>query len=197
MSDAETLKVYAEQAEEYAALTDDVNAADPVLAAFIEALPKGGAVLDLGCGPGASAAQMAQAGLIVEAVDPVAEMVALAGRHPGVTARQASFDDIDAVAVYDGIWASFSLLHAPRADLPRHLAALTRALKPGGLFHIAVKTGTGETRDRLGRFYTYYTDAELSGLLETAGLTIMARRTGSGKGLDGTDAPYIAISAHA
>jgi hypothetical protein len=124
-------------------------------------------------------------------------MVALARRHPGVTARRASFDDIDAVARYDGIWASFSLLHAPRADLPRHLAALVRALKPGGRFHIAVKTGNGEKRDRLGRFYTYYTDAELSGLLEAAGLTITARRTGSGKGLDGAVAPWIAITASA
>jgi SAM-dependent methyltransferase len=197
VSDPETLQVYAEQAEEYARLTDDFNTTDPALSAFLDALPKGGTVLDLGCGPGASAASMAQAGLRVVAVDPVAEMVALAGRHAGVSARQASFDDIDAVAEYDGIWASFSLLHAPRADLPRHLAALFRALKPGGLFYIAVKTGTGEKRDRLGRFYTYYTDAELSGHLEAAGLTITDRRTGSGRGLDGSEAAYVAITAHA
>jgi SAM-dependent methyltransferase len=197
VSDPETLKIYAAQAQEYARVTDAFNAEDPSLVAFIAALPQDGRVLDLGCGPGASAAAMARAGLKVVAVDPVAEMVALAGAHPGVKAHLAGFDDIDALAEFDGIWANFSLLHAARADLPRHLEALVRALKPGGRLHIAVKTGTGEKRDRLGRFYTYYTDAELSGLLEAAGLTITARRTGADKGLDGAVAPWIAIAARA
>jgi 2-polyprenyl-3-methyl-5-hydroxy-6-metoxy-1,4-benzoquinol methylase len=197
MSDPETLKIYAEKAEEYAGLTEGFNTADPALSAFIAAVPKGGRVLDLGCGPGASAAEMARAGLDVLALDPVAEMVALAARHPGVTTRQAGFDDIDEDAAFDGIWANFSLLHAPKADMPRHLATLVKALKPGGIFHIALKTGTGEQRDRLGRFYAYYTDAELSGLLEAAGLTITDRRTGKDTGLDGSIAPWIALRAHA
>jgi SAM-dependent methyltransferase len=197
MSDPETLKVYGEQAEQYAALTDTFNASDPSLLAFIAALPKGGTVLDLGCGPGISAAQMARAGLRVFAINPVPKMVALASKHPGVTARRGVFDDLEDIAVYDGIWANFSLLHARRADMPRHLAAIKTALKPGGRLYIAVKTGTGEKRDRLGRFYTYYTDAELTGLLQAAGLTISGRRSGSGTGLDGTEAPYIAMTADA
>ena len=80
--------------------------------------------------------------------------------------------------------------------MPRHLAALGTALKPGGLFHIALKSGAGEKRDALGRIYTYYTQSELTDLLENAGLTVTEYATGCGKGLDGTDADWIALRAY-
>ncbi|MEX0366561.1 MAG: trans-aconitate 2-methyltransferase [Ruegeria sp.] len=197
MSDDATIRVYDERAAEYATLTDDQNADDPHLSAFLAAVPAGGRVLDLGCGPGTSAAVMAQAGLVVEATDASAEMVALADRHPGVTARQAVFDDIAGERLYDGIWANFSLLHAPRADFPRHLAALHAALKLGGAFFIGMKLGTGEGPDRLGRYYTYYSEDELHTHLTEAGFTITGQRRGRGPGLDGSVSDWIAVAAHA
>lgn len=197
MTDDETLHIYAEKAEEYASLTGAALSADPQLRIFIDSMPKGARVLDLGCGPGQAAHLMADAGLRVTATDAVAEMVALANAHPKVNAHLATFDDIKGKALYDGIWANFSLLHAPRADMPHHLAALHRALKPGGLFHIGLKTGTGTKRDRIGRLYTYYTDEELSGLLRSAGFTVIARAFGRDKGMDGTPADWIVIRAHA
>ncbi|MGB7240764.1 MAG: class I SAM-dependent methyltransferase [Sulfitobacter sp.] len=197
MSDDETLKVYARKAQDYADLTNADSQANRLLTAFISALPQAGHVLDLGCGPGTSAAVMADAGFKVTATDAVPEMVNMAAQHPGVTAKVASFDDITGTAIYDGIWANFSLLHASREDMPRHLAALVTALKPNGIFHIGLKTGTGSKRDTLGRLYTYYTDAELTGLLNDAGLTVTDRTTGREKGLDGVDADWISLRAHA
>ncbi len=197
MSDLETLGVYAKKAQEYADLTEADPNERPLRTAFIDALPQGAHVLDLGCGPGQTAAAMARAGLQVSAMDAVPEMVAMAEKNDGVDARVATFDDIEDEAIYDGIWANFSLLHAPRADMPRHLAALHRAMKPGGIFHIALKSGEGEKRDSLGRLYTYYTDAGLSGLVTAAGFTITDRTSGSGVGLDGTPAEWIALRAHA
>lgn len=196
MSDSETLAVYDQQAEDYARLTKS-DARDQQLLDFIAALPDGGKVLDLGCGPGFAAATMAQAGLRVDATDGSEEMVALAAAHDGVTAWQATFEQITGVALYDGIWANFSLLHAPRNDMPRHLAALHRAAKPGARFHIGVKTGTGERRDALGRLYTYYTKKELLTLLNTTGFTATDHRTGCAEGLDGTMADWIVVTAHA
>ncbi|QYX58262.1 class I SAM-dependent methyltransferase [Roseovarius sp. SCSIO 43702] len=192
--DRETVAVYDARAADYAQRFS-TGAQDTALAAFIAALPEGATVLDLGCGPGRAAAAMADAGLCVTATDASAEMVRLAGAHPGVTARQASFDDIDGQDLYDGIWANFSLLHAPRADLPRHLSALRRALKPGGLFHIGMKTGTGEARDAIGRLYTYVTEPELTSLLRDAGLVPFTSRSGVETGLDGTPAPWITITS--
>jgi len=196
MSDPETIRVYDSQAAEYAGLTDEATAEDPQLRAFIDALPAGGRVLDLGCGPGQAAALMAASGLQADATDASSEMVAMAAAHPGVTAWQATFDDIAGEDLYDGIWASFCLLHAPRADMPRHLAALKHALKPGGTFYIGLKTGDGEHRDSIGRLYTYYQPQELDHLLKTAGFTPQSHRTGRSQGLDGSMADWISVIAH-
>jgi 2-polyprenyl-3-methyl-5-hydroxy-6-metoxy-1,4-benzoquinol methylase len=194
-SDPETLKVYAAKAQHYADITAS-EGEDRLLASFIAAMPTGGRVLDLGCGPGAAAHAMADAGLQTDAMDAVPEMVAMAARHPGVTAWTARFDDLNGEALYDGIWANFSLLHAPRADMPRHLRAIAQASKPGGVVHIALKTGSGERRDTLGRLYTYYTADELCQLLRDAGLTPGQTTTGSGKGLDGSISDWVAVTAH-
>jgi len=196
MSDPETLAVYAAQADRYANLTQDANERDPILAEFIAAIPTAGHVLDLGCGPGDSARVMAAAGLNVLAVDAVAEMVALAAQHKGVTAKQQTFDDINGSALYDGIWANFSLLHAPRAALPHILKSLHIALRPNGRFHIGMKLGSETKRDTIGRNYTYVTQDELNGLLAAAGFTITKTTTGRDKGLDGTYADWIAVAAY-
>lgn len=195
MSERETLNVYDAQAKTYQDLVAEWD--NPALADFAAAMPQGGAVLDLGCGPGHAAARMADAGLHVTATDGSMEMIRLAARHPGVSARQATFDEIEGQSIYDGIWASFSLLHAPRAKFPMHLAALHRAAKPGARLHLAMKLGSGEVTDRLGRFYSYYSRAELEQLLQEAGFTVASHLTGKDKGLAGTLDEWIAITAHA
>lgn len=196
MTDDETIRVYNTRAADYAALVQDDDTADPDLATFIAACPAGGRVLDLGCGPGTAAVKMAKAGLQVEAIDASAEMIALASQHNGVQARVGTFDDIEGDQIYDGIWASFCLLHAPRSRMADHLSALHTALKPGGVFFIGMKLGTGTHRDDIGRQYTYYAQDELMGQLQNAGFTPHSHRLGSSKGLDGTMADWIVIHAH-
>ncbi|WP_299845142.1 class I SAM-dependent methyltransferase [uncultured Roseovarius sp.] len=194
-SDIETLKVYGDMADDYAALANEI--ADPALTTFIGALPKGSHVLDLGCGPGFAAGHMARAGLTVDATDAAPAMVELAGKQDGVNAWVATFDDLTGSSLYDGIWANFSLLHAPRGDMPRYLGTLRELIKTGGMFHIGMKTGTGEHRDALGRLYTYYTEEELTVLLNDARFTPFSSTTGRDKGLDGEWADWVTITAHA
>lgn len=196
MTDRETIAVYDARAGDYAKLAPSDKESE-TLATFIAGLPKGGHVLDLGCGPGTSARHMVRAGLEVTAVDASEQMIALAASIPGVTARVATFDDVTEDSLYDGVWANFSLLHAPRTDLPRHLRAIRAALKPGGLFHIAVKDGTGEARDTIGRHYAYYSEAELTELLETVGFTVGPYRRGRDKGLSGFEENWISTTATA
>ena len=193
MSDAETLAVYAAKADEYAATFTGEDR--PQLRAFIAAMPAGGTVLDFGCGTGTSALAMAQADLQVVASDASAQMLALVPEHANITRRLADFDDLDEMSLYDGLYASFSLLHAPRAAFPGHLIAIARALKPGGRLHLAMKLGTGEARDTLGRFYTYYTADQLGEHLAAAGLIWLDAHTGEGPGLAGQIDPYIMIAA--
>ena len=189
--------MYDDRAADYADMTDRHIEQDPQLSAFLKSVPPNGKVLDLGCGPGTAASVMAQAGLTVTAIDASAEMVSMAAAKPGVEARQGTFDQIDTTAGYDGVWASFSLLHAPRGRLPEHLKAIHHALKPGGSFFIAMKLGTGEARDGIGRFYTYYTEEELEDLMTRAGFRIANRLLGKDRGLDGTMSDWIQIAAHA
>lgn len=196
MSDPTTIRVYDDRAADYSQMVDKATETDPHLEEFIAACKAGGQVLDLGCGPGAAAAVMAQAGLKVIATDASGEMVARAASRPGVTARQETFDDISGTDIYDGIWASFCLLHAPRAAFSGYLAALFKALKPGGAFYIGMKLGEGDARDKIGRQYTYYSAEELETCLTEAGFTILSQTFGSGPGLDGRDSDWIVVAAH-
>lgn len=187
-ADRETLAVYDGASDRYAKR----GGADweyAALDAFLARLPAGARILDLGCGPGHLSAVMAERGMVPDPVDASAGMVALTRENFGLPARQATFDEIDGVGVYDAVWANFSLLHAPRAEMPGHLERLARALRPGGLIHLGMKVGEGEGRDGLNRFYTYWRVEELQAALEAAGFAVDAEvRHGRGKGLDG--APF-------
>lgn len=196
MTDTKTISVYDAKAQDYADLvsTDKPNRH---LRAFIDALPAGGHALDLGCGPANSAAAMQAAGLTVTAIDPSTEMARVAKEHYDIDVQIGTFEDVTETALYDGIWVSFSLLHAPRTDVPRYLKAMHRALKPKGALILGVKTGDGEHRDGIGRKYTYFQPDELDTLLRDAGFTPTSTFEGREKGLAGTVDPFIIMTAHA
>ncbi|MEM6896246.1 MAG: class I SAM-dependent methyltransferase [Pseudomonadota bacterium] len=192
MSDDETLAAYASRVADYVALVKSEPAAS--LVAFADALPDGARVLDLGCGPGHAARYLATRGFDTHAWDLSPEMVAAAAA-PGVTTRCAGFDALTDIAAFDGIFASFSLLHARKADMARHLSAIAAALKPSGTFHIGMKLGTGEERDQIGRFYAYYSRQELLSLLGDAGFDVIWETEGEERGLAGNVDQFILIRA--
>ncbi len=194
MADKDTLAVYADRAHEYATRFAK-SGTDWHLQTFLEALPNGGRILDLGCGPGQSASEMVRAGFDVDAWDASPEMAKMGKDLYGLNIEVKGFSDLNDTGLYDGIYANFSLLHAPKAEMPNHLQRIARALKPGGIFHIGLKTGTGEKRDTIGRFYAYYEDAELTDLLSAKGLAVFDRQFGVEAGLDGVDAPWIIMKA--
>jgi len=177
--------------DDYIAATEGEPAAG--LDVFLSMVPETARLLDIGCGTGRHAAAMARAGHDVLAIDGSAEMIAHAARQPGVDARQATFEQIGSLGAFGGVWASFSLLHAAKSNLPRHLTAIARILDPGGAFGIAMKKGTGEAIDRLGRFYAYYSEEELCNLLETAGLTPVHTIHGRGTGMAGHPEGWIVV----
>jgi hypothetical protein len=140
------------------------------------------------------------AGLIAYATDASAEMVRSARDRFGVNAKQARFDELSDVAKYDGIWANFSLLHAPRSDMPANLQRIHTALKPGGYLHIGLKIGDGEKRDQLGRNYTYFQPGEINALLIAANFKPnpdRAVRIDETLSMTGARDPFMIVTAYA
>jgi SAM-dependent methyltransferase len=152
MADDNTLRFYAENAATYVRHQRRIGRH---LADFLAALPVGAKILELGTGGGDDAAHLLAQGFDIHPTDASPELAAEASRHIGRPVQVMRFDELDAAALYDGVWASASLLHAPASELAGNLTQIHRALKPGGLFVASFKAGHGEGRDQFGRYYNY------------------------------------------
>lgn len=191
-SDEQTIAVYDAKVADYTK-TFAHKGIDPAQKRFMDALPARGSVLDFGCGPGRHAKIFSEHGFNVTANDASAAMVENARSLGGFKVEQAVFHDLKAENAFDGIWANFSLLHAPRSEFPAHIKAISKALKPNGIFHLGMKLGNGEQRDHLGRRYSYFTAEEFRTFLSAAGITILNETFGEDKGLAGTIDPWIEL----
>ncbi len=149
-------------------------------------LPKSGQVLDFGCGAGWASKAFQDAGFEVTAWDASAGLVAQVKHLHGINAVCASFQDLNEDAKFNGIWASYSLQHAAREQMPDILARISKALKPNGILYIGVQRGPQTLRDALGRLYCHYQPDALRGLLTAAGMVDINITLGSGKNYDGT-----------
>ncbi len=152
---------------------------------FLSLAPKTGRLLDYGCGGGWAAKRMLEAGYEVEAFDGSAGLAREAAALTGLNVKVQRFDEFSAVDRFDGIWASFCLLHAPCAEMPANLARIHSALKPGGVLYLGLKAGSGEKRDSLGRFYSYFEPEQITDLLRQAGFADPQIRLRDGEGYDG------------
>ena len=136
---------------------------------FLRELPLRAHVLDAGCGPGRNAAAFLSRNYRVTAIDASAAMVELA-RRSGIDARVMTFQQLAFTEEFDGIWASASLLHVPRAEITEVLGRFARALKPQGILYVSLKEGHSEHIAEDGRFFSYFTLTEFSNLLTSSGL---------------------------
>ena len=88
-------------------------------------------------------------------------------------------------APYDGVWASASLLHVRREDLPAVLRNLASVTRDGGVLHLAVKEGDGARFSVHGnvpgpRHFTFWREEGLRAVLAAAGWDVrsLARSVG-------------------
>ena len=192
-SDARTLAFYATEAPVYSA--SGPSGVSRHLDGFLDRLPAGAEILELGCGGGRDAAHMIARGFAVDPTDGVAEIAAQAAARIRRPVRVMRFGELAAVDRYDAIWASASLLHAPRGDLPDVLARIHRALKPGGQHFASYKGGGREGRDRFGRYFNYFAREELESVYRDAASGDWLDLTeGLGGGYDGVPGPWVQIT---
>lgn len=194
MVDPETIKAYDANVDTYAKMVEG-GKPGKALQSFMNLLDPKAFVLDLGCGPANSSAMLRDAGFEVDPVDASPEMVSIAKNRYDLNVRLATFDDLTEIDRYDGVWANFSLLHAPRDKFSSYIRAIHDALVIGGVFHIGMKTGGGEKRDRLGRFYTFYSVPELTEYLTKNGFRIVSKSEGEEAGLAGSIDPWVTLLA--
>ncbi|MCP4618914.1 MAG: class I SAM-dependent methyltransferase [Bradyrhizobium sp.] len=182
MDDA-TLQFYRRNAEAYA--KREITSRHARLTKFLALLPPGAAILELGCGAGGDAAEMLARGYDVTPTDGSPEMAEVASRRLGRPVKTLLFHDIDAVEAYDGVWANACLLHVPRDQLANVLALIRRALKPGGAFYASYKSGDGDGRDALDRYYNYPTEDWLRVTYANSGAwSDLSIETGEVRGFD-------------
>lgn len=164
------------------------------LDSFLDRLPHGAAVLELGCGGGRDAVRMQERGFSVDATDATPALVTRANQAFGLGARVMAFHELEAEADYAGVWAHASLLHCPRSALPDVLTRIHRALLPGGWHFASFKLGEGEGRDLLGRLHNFPSAGWLITAYEAAGFSIEARDIYAGKASDGTQRDWIDLT---
>jgi SAM-dependent methyltransferase len=166
--------------------------------AFLARLQPGAGILELGCGGGQDASLMLAAGFDVTPTDGSPGLAAEAEKRLGRPVRLMRFEELDAVAAYDAVWASACLLHVPEDALAGVLGSIRRALKPGGLFFASFKSGDGGDRDSLGRYYNFPSRTTLEAAYAAAGpWSEIVIDEGEGGGYDGVARTWLFVVATA
>ena len=190
--DAQTFEFYAAEAPVYTA--SGKLGVSRHLDRFLDRLPAGADILELGCGGGRDAAHMMARGFAVDPTDATPGMVAKAREGFGLPARVMRFDQLDASEAYAAVWAHACLIHVPRTDLAGVLAAIHRALRPGGWHFADFKLGDGEGRDPLGRLTNFPSSRWLEDAYRAAGFIIADAVTYRGEGADGVVRDWHALT---
>jgi ubiquinone/menaquinone biosynthesis C-methylase UbiE len=152
---------------------------------FIQQLPTGSKILDCGCGPGMDTERFSRMGYNVTAIDLSERFVKLTKER----VRTATVKKMDMKylefpeASFDGLWASFSLLHIRASDIEQTLSRFRAVLRPNGLLFAAVHRGpktewvkttiSGMERDT---YVQEWIQTEIEDVLGSAGFTILVSR---------------------
>lgn len=160
-----TYLFYKNNVEQYVNETLDINITDSIQR-FIECLPKEPKILDIGCGSGRDALCFKQQGFLVVATDSVSEMAISAAKNISQDVLVRSFFNLMFSEMFDGVWASASLLHCPKSEITSALQNITDALKKNGIAYVSLKQGEGEGLDKFDRYFSYYSEQEVAELID-------------------------------
>ena len=151
----------------------------PLLVQWLQRLPAGASLLDLGCGGGQDAGSLDQRGYRIVGVDRTSALLSAGRRrYPLLPLVRADLRDLPFQASsFDGLWAAASLIHVPKPDARQILAVLYRLARPGGLFAATVTYGA---KSRIvtdgwvpGRYFARWRKDELARAVRRAGWSIL------------------------
>jgi len=146
---------------------------------FMSLLPKGGKILDIGCGAGRDLAYFSEDGFEAIGIDLAKELLKKAKakklKVKNMNLLELNFKE----NTFDGIWCMATLSDIPRSELSNAIKNFNKVLKKEGIIYLAVKEGEGEKvikKERYGnepRFYTFYKKGELEQELTKNNFTIL------------------------
>ncbi|WP_273048378.1 class I SAM-dependent methyltransferase [Pseudoalteromonas sp.] len=147
-----TLTYYNQNAKAFSDSTLNVDMS-ALYAEFLPHVAKKGHILDAGCGSARDAVFFKAQGFTVSAFDASPELAGLASSYLQQPVAVKTFQELNCVNQYDGIWCCASLLHVSKAELPQVFLNLQNALKPNGVLYVSFKYGESK-RVHNGRKFT-------------------------------------------
>lgn len=178
--DKKTINAYNQQALEYDTETTDFWQRFPstIIDTFAREVGSG-SILDVGSGPGRDGLILKGKGFDVVCLDAAEEMLKLS-RARGLESVEGDmlalpFSDES----FEGAWSYTTILHVPKAEVPKAFSEIARVLKPRGVFGLGLIEGDTEFyRDSsrsvsLPRWFSFYQKEEIEDLLEKHGFSIV------------------------
>lgn len=150
---------------------------------YFKSILPGNKVIDLGCGAGRDSEQFIKDKFDYLGVDSSQSMLDLASqRVPGANFRLMDLRDLTLpINSFDGFWASASLLHFSKQELPAILTSFYKLLKNNGVGFISVKEkrvfDEGYIKEDKGggieRYFSFFGEAEMIKFLDDAQFKII------------------------
>ena len=182
--DKQTIEFYNTNAKKYSSYSY-LHEKDELYQKFLNYLPEKGSILDAGCGAGWDTKFFLSNGYFVTALDASLKLLELVETHKNLTKINSDFLDFKSETIFEGIWASFSLQHLPKNDFKTALKILKNSLSETGFFYIGIHEGNKEIRDTLGRYYSYYAESEIRGIILSLNFKILSLDKLESKSFDG------------
>lgn len=161
-----TLRYYEKNAEVFIRDTVDKNM-DIQYRYFEPYLRPGAHILDAGCGSGRDSHYFKNRSYHVTAFDASQEMCLSASRLLGQEVLKLRFEEMEFIDSFDAIWASASLLHVTKKEMPNVLHKLAKALKAGGVLYASFKYGEKEFVKEERSFNPYTEESFMTLVSET------------------------------
>jgi SAM-dependent methyltransferase len=173
-----TKESYDKHVDEY--VKNTYHATPPPLQDFIQSLPTGAMVVDLGCGPGRDSSAFIEAGINYLGIDFSEATIEKASElNPNAKFKVGDFRSLkfDPESI-DAFWAIAALYHLNKSDFKTVMKRLHGFLKKNGQIFIVMKKGSGEhfsddKRYASGKkFVSYYSLKELKEIYDGIGFSI-------------------------